>query len=1355
MSQVPTIPGVPSVSAAPGSAFLQAGPQGILASVTSPSISLSLDMCNARPVFIYVTQQKDAPPPNSSPWPPVAPPPAGMPAPPPPPPAPIRRPPSPGAQKGGQIWRVFDPLAPIEKLPVWKEWTEEKEYKNGHWQPHYRQPPPPQQPPTQPPQRYRVRTEVISREADQLYRFDEPGRDWPTSRYPQAFTSADAGAAVMSEVVAALDAPAEQDGGTVPLASTPFERKVVVFGHADMCASFAYNHGLTYRRNVAIGMVMPPQVRAGLLDTGRSQGFAPCSDFNPVSGPNQHERAAENSPTGFATTPDPIKGNQQNRRVELFVIPDYKRSSGKPSKIAEIIDGIRSSLMSSAGISVSEWPAGQFPCPQGRNNVTGDAHFRVCHKLTLPPGDHQGPGSGPAYRQCQFYQQFTAAVRSLEIVEERSEERPGQQPPQQPAAGPVFDRWEWVEDAPIKVIQGEYHPPRGEHYSFYMDEMVREGVDARDLFPPAVAVAPNDRVNPEDFNLIRAGTVRVVKLDLGFWGDRRTLDVSRQAGFRRTPDRYFGLIEGQFVFLGYFETPDNAGHVRPCSEGFDQNLTPLCFQLDQALRQQGFRILIMAKAVAEDGPDKQRLKVLFPDMHLPRKFDERDPVYSDDECIRRVQMIKSYLIHQLKQDYRLPAESTPWLTTIDRQLCRDFFENNAPRLKLPHLYTLNGPTFSNPMRPEGSNVVSQAVDAVKKAVQFLVQVGYRAFVFTQEDYRRMTRKYPDNFPERGYGRTKDLLFNWFYGSTTDRNIPAPPESPAERTAKNLVPALVQQVADTHFGTQLGPDPGRAPAQESREVVDAGPARDLLRILNVIATLQQQGVPIDVFQTGDLYEMWANRRFLFEDFHPTDDPVAQMPDVMASLTQPVSQDNIVGDVLGQGAGRFAAQAGDFLKGLIRDKIKTILGGPNCTNDPDIWFRKESNKPFSDPARDVDTKLLPPEEAWNLDRINNDFALPRFTAPAGGPGTVGLATAPGQGLRTPSVDITNYRFGAPGADGSLRPVPATNYHGRGYLSEEAQRRINQIEAFEAPLRQDSAGRQEDQRLLTPANILGRNRDQGLWNRAVTDAFRRVRTTFIYGNHDCFCGAPRDGGLGRALPYYSEPGLWIEHGHRFEDSNIDGQPFGSFLTNLAYEIQELAFGEGLLDEFTMHREQSLFQPGLIQWFLFVQYGGAEFLRRFQRPSENVPRVFPFRIAANSHTHQPDLVIAQLIFKDREVAEVDLPFSLPLIGDSISVETLINGGGALLKGVLLWKKLEEWWKAWDERQGFEKWWADLNGNSLDWVNDFAGLARCVDRAIDFIRQQGENVGRRLASEARASGRSLRDAVDQNIRNQGLPGLP
>ena len=1337
MSSVPTIPGLGG--GGPPSGFLEAGAQGI-----QGAFDLSLDLCNARPIMVYVTE-RSAGSGQSGPWPPVQPPPPGAPPPPPPPPAPINRPPAQGAEAGGRIWRLIDPMSPTENLPVYKEWTEKKEYPSGYWKPIYRTEPGQTTPGTQPqPQRTVVRTEVVASGADQLFKFDEPGADWPPTRFPQAFTSQDAGAAFIAQVSAALSAPArvERDGqpaGTAPLPPT-LERKIACFGHADMCAPFSYNHGLTHRRNLSIGMIMTPQMHGALLATGRSAGFAPCADFNPETGPNTHEQAAENSADGFATNPSGgTRGNQDNRRVELYVIPDHSRSSGKPSEIARIIDEIRSELMPASGLSASDWPAGQFPCPAGVKNLLGDgATLRPCHALTNPPSPHKGPGQGPSYRRCQFYQRFTERVRNLEVSDEQSSETPGGPPTTTPDRQ-VFDHWEWVDGPPVEDTQGEYHPPRGEHYSYYLDQMVRAGIPATDVFPPAVAVAPNDQVDPADFNLIRAGTIRVVKMDLGFWGDRRVSDPSRQAGFRRRPERYFGLVEGQFVFLCFFETPDNAGHVRHCSEGFDAQMTPLCDQLDQAARAAGFRILIMAKTVAEDGPDKQRLKVFFPDMHLPRKLDDADPTYANDDCTRRVELIRSMVLHKLKQDYRLPAEATPWLTTIDRNMCLQFFENNAPRLKLPHFYTLNGPVYANPLQPEGSNIVSQAVDAVQKAQTLLFQAGYRMFEFTQDDYRRMKRRYPQQFPIRGYGRTMDLLFNEFYGSTTDRNAPAPPESDLERSLKNLVPTIIQEGLDEHAGTDLAFDPGQRPPNESFATIDAGPARDLLRFLDAIRTLRGQRVAIDVFQTGDLYDLRSNRRFLFEDYHETDDPPSQIPDIMASLTKPVPADNPLGD--------FGKLAGDALLGLISGRIKTMLGGDNA-QERDLWFRRESNKAGADASLDPDQQMLDPERGINVDQVN-DPQLPRFAAPGAAPGSLSLTTP--QGFVPPSVDYTIFELGNRDQNGNLAPFPAGPFRGRGYMSAETNRRMQQVEAFEAPMRNNA----EDARLLGRNVVAARNGQQlGRWNRAIIDAFRGVRTTFIYGDYDCHRGVPRDNGVGGALPYYSEPGLWVEHGHRFDDNQLDGQPFGAFIANLAYEIQELGFAGDLLNEFVLHREQSLFQPGIIQWYLAVQFGGPDFLRNFQRPNENVPAVSPFRIAVTSHTHTPDLVNAQLIFKDREVAEVPLPFDVPLIGDSLSVESIVNVGGGILKSVLFLERIERWINAWQNRAGFEKWWADIGGNGIDWAEDFGGIARCLDRAGDFIRQQGQDAGRRLADDARGSAGSLRDAANDNLGAQGLPRI-
>ncbi|GMV98141.1 MAG: hypothetical protein AMXMBFR83_24930 [Phycisphaerae bacterium] len=581
----------------------------------------------------------------------------------------------------------------------------------------------------------------------------------------------------------------------------------------------------------------------------------------------------------------------------------------------------------------------------------------------------------------------------------------------------------------------------------------------------------------------------------------------------------------------------------------------------------------------------------------------------------------------------------------------------------------------------------------------------------------------------------------------------------------MVPEIVQNVLDTHAGTSLGLGSGTPPAQESYDAVDPGPARDLLRFLRVIRNRQRDTAnptPIDVFNLGDLYEIWANRRFLFEDFEICNDPLdpgGQIAGLGSTFDGPTSTDNFVGDAGGAVGGLFGdagkqvgkaiggnlgALAGDAIKLMVR----SLLGGINAT-DRDLWWRRETNDPARDPAMDPDLAMLPYEEAYTLTRFDPQLHLPRFSAPPAGPGVIGggMTNPSGNGqISLDGIEYTKHQLGTPRPDGTWGPFPATNDRGRGYLVREVARRIAQVDAFEAPVRQDPAGNREDLALLG-SNVVGRGAEQmGRWNRAVADAFRDVRTTFLYGNHDCFRGVPRRGGVNSARPFHSEPGLWVEHAHRFDDSNVDGQPFGSFVTNVAYEIQEASFAEGLADEFALHREQSCFQPGIVQWFLLVEFGGNAFLRRHQRQNDSVPAVFPFRISVNGHTHTPDLVVANVIFKDREALE------LKLFGKSIKVADIFNAGCAALKIALLYKKLKEWYDKWTERAGWDKWWEDIKGNTINWGVDFAGLAGCIDKALDFIRKQGENARDRLRNEWEASRDSFKNMVDQNARNLGLP---
>lgn len=1217
-----------------------------------------LDPCNARTVQVYVDREK------------------------------------------GQIWRIFDPMSPTEKLPVVKEWTDTRKIpivspEEWEWVPPQPAQPTPGTPGT-PPQVIHVPGGYLCHLMDgSNFEFDKPEKWWNEAIYDTAFTDA-LPAGPRARIIAEIQAKVNEANARLTPEGRPIPSNIdqffLVFGHADMTNTFEYNHGLSHRRARAVQRVVE---RTGtsirMFSDGRNitAGRIACADFNPCSGPTDHEKAAEDSPSGVATKPAGAElGNVQNRRVELFVLRDY---NNKPSEITKLIDTIRGQLKDARGISDAEWPAGTFPCkPAALTSDGGSANTGICKKLlNAPAPNFRNDGlTGEAYRQCEFYKRFKEGLTCIPLegqdeVTPGTPATPGTQPPDKPGY------WKKVKEETVtykEEVYGEYHPPPGEHYGYYMDEMVKKGVRCAPALPPQVDVAPNDPNNPEDFNLIKSGPIRVVKLDIGFWGDERKRDVSRKAGFRREPARSFGVIEGPFVWLCYFEGPDNKGLKKGCEDAVDPDLNPLMDKFMKAVNaaNKDFKVLILCKAVAEAGPPPDKLCIFLPDMHLPRRFEAKDPTYATDECLFRYQMVRSMVLHQLRRDYQLPYLHTPWLSVEDRQLCKEFFEHGAEKLKLPHYST--GRKISNPADPGGGSFLEQATDVAKKTFQLIQQVGSWMFEFTREDLLREVKSYPENFPEAGRGRTKDGLSNWFYGWETDRNVFGPGGPKQESTAESMIPGVVKEVANA-WGADLGPDKGQKPAQESYDKVDPGPARDLLRLLKVI---QQEKSYIRLFHTGDLYELWVNRRYLYEDFKFTDDPLGR-PDMVTGLDE------------SSGEG-FWNTVGNIGKLIGKTLLRTLLGGLNST-DSDVWYRREVKK-------NPPEGQLPEEWSFNLERFP-DINLPKF--------------GPGLSMDLGGFENLQFRY--------VPPFQASREQEQGvaYVSDETSARVNQVLDFRAPIRTDSAGKAEDTDLLGSGNVVG---DEGKWSNAIRARLNAAGAKFLYGNHDCFRGLHG----GTVAPFHSEDNLWVEHGHRFEDSNLDGQPFGAFVTNLAFDIMELALYEGLLDEFVLHREQSQYQPGIMQWFLLTEFG-LDQLPNFRRDDDwPVPSVKKFRIAVSAHTHAPDLIVGEIVFRARE---------------DTSLEFLITDLGAIVKGILMLPALIDWLDKWTKRAGWEKWWEDIKGNTINWGVDFAGLGKCVDKAIDYLKSETAAWRDRLVDQAKqtrdsakAKAKEIKDGIDRIKRN-------
>jgi hypothetical protein len=150
---------------------------------------------------------------------------------------------------------------------------------------------------------------------------------------------------------------------------------------------------------------------------------------------------------------------------------------------------------------------------------------------------------------------------------------------------------------------------------------------------------------------------------------------------------------------------------------------------------------------------------------------------------------------------------------------------------------------------------------------------------------------------------------------------------------------------------------------------------------------------------------------------------------------------------------------------------------------------------------------------------------------------------------------------------------------------------------------------------------------WNQICLDLLTVTHSAkCIYGNHDGYRGDSPLAALIAypALEYVSEPGIWMEHSHRWDPYNRDGCAFGAGAANMTYywfnNMCSKTAGE-VEDQF-VNQEQGNFIPGAAAWFLMVNFGAPGDWFDSQRS-----RVNPFGVYVNGHTHSAG--IAKIKFK------------------------------------------------------------------------------------------------------------------------------
>ena len=148
--------------------------------------------------------------------------------------------------------------------------------------------------------------------------------------------------------------------------------------------------------------------------------------------------------------------------------------------------------------------------------------------------------------------------------------------------------------------------------------------------------------------------------------------------------------------------------------------------------------------------------------------------------------------------------------------------------------------------------------------------------------------------------------------------------------------------------------------------------------------------------------------------------------------------------------------------------------------------------------------------------------------------------------------------------------------------------------------------------------RGHQETRWNKIVLELLLvELACKRIHGNHD---GYRSDHSLlsaghrGACDQWVSEPGVWFEHGHRWDYYNRDGVAMGAGMTNdVYYHNKEMVDNSGTSDSL-FKQEQAFHQSGSAQWYLLCHYGDAA--------AWFDGGIKKWGVYVSGHTHNADLV-------------------------------------------------------------------------------------------------------------------------------------
>ncbi len=796
--------------------------------------------------------------------------------------------------------------------------------------------------------------------------------------------------------------------------------------------------------------------------------------------------------------------------------------------------------------------------------------------------------------------------------------------------------------------RGKYTPAHlpldGEHFEWVLSEYGQTGVPVTSLYRAYAHMAPNENSNKDNRNSVKSRPLGLVKLDCGLWAAYKVDREYHIEGASERPQREFGLIENGHVWLAqYVSARHFAGELKSINDSTQEELKKAGATLARALaRLVGeselgaieLRKHAQAETTSMSADTKASLYVCFPDLHLPEKW--------------------------------------PDLPHPKHRYGGEMLTNEGPEKVRLWLQELLRWCQSYPGLVFGNKISRKYAEKVQRQIEWLKERGLENLWITgQRDSQELKQPlYVFQPPEKAlkvdfkqnpvtvenFLAEKDIVdralrvhSSWFYGPGKQyvdqkRHEKAPPfgkedlyEVLLDCDAGDATPAfdLVNLLVSVLFLRRM-----LEPNLPDRDDLRASVGRDLVNDLTEGA---YEPGHVRVRQVGDLFELWQNREFLYHGFWVRQtDAGSETPRKLIRL----------------GAVAFFSKNHDGFQyrkdELYYDpdanprRIPRLPGGEHrrrlakwYTYNPvpkeEMKYRHvvgdmvQNGYLAGEKLRELErTFRLPPFELRRrqqllADRIKSakEFSLPLAAHHYVAKSLRKLFDEKGGASRTYLAGF--YQAHLP-CQIEERTIAFPHVGAKSYLRFWGALNPQKFPPPHLPGAGRSYGREGDER--KPYEVC--------WNRLILDLLAALGCQGVYGNHDGYRGDPL---LNKDLDpqdqspgWISEPGLWFEHGHRWDEFNRDGCAFGAGATNLGYywwhnlggrSDTRLVGGKSLRkkEKQFARQEQTCYQPGAALWFLLTH-----FKERLPWLNQQVHfkgnKVHPFGIYLCGHTHSGDLV-------------------------------------------------------------------------------------------------------------------------------------